>query len=90
MHIKKSKTTVMLIVVILGVFLPYIARLPRGMEWVEQYIQGGFIGVLFLSAFNANILDNNYYLRDVIPPRNMDVYSSSIWISFYFLGTFQL
>ena len=42
-------------IVVLGVLLPFLARLPGGLEWLEQYTDGGVEGVLFLSAFNAPV-----------------------------------
>ena len=46
-----SKARFMLVVV--GIFLPYLARLPRGSEWLEQYTDGGLGDWLFFGAFNA-------------------------------------
>lgn len=42
-----------IIVVVVGVLLPYAARLPRGAEWLHQYTDVGLGGWLFLGAFNA-------------------------------------
>lgn len=36
-----------------GVLLPYLARLPKGVEWVQQYTNVGLIGNLFLGTLNA-------------------------------------
>ncbi|WP_426701385.1 hypothetical protein ACPPVV_18850 [Rhodanobacter sp. Col0626] len=41
------------ILVLVGVLLPYAARLPRGIGWLQQYTDTGMGGWLFLSAFNA-------------------------------------
>lgn len=41
------------IVVLVGVLLPYAARLPRGIEWLRQYTDTSPGGWLFLAAFNA-------------------------------------
>jgi len=41
------------IVVLLGVLLPYAARLPRGMGWLRQYTDMSPGGWLFFAAFNA-------------------------------------
>ncbi len=41
------------LIVIVGILLPYAARLPRGTEWVGQYIGTGRNGFLMLEAFNA-------------------------------------
>ena len=46
-----SKARFMLVVV--GIFLPYLARLPRGSEWLEQYTDAGLRGWLLLGALNA-------------------------------------
>lgn len=42
-----------LIVVLIGIVLPYAARLPRGTEWLEQYTDIGLGGWLLFAAFNA-------------------------------------
>lgn len=42
-----------LIVVLVGIVLPYAARLPRGIGWLQQYTDNGLGAALFLSAFNA-------------------------------------
>lgn len=41
------------IVVLIGVLLPYAARLPHGAEWLRQYTNMGFDGWLFFGALNA-------------------------------------
>jgi hypothetical protein len=41
------------IVVLVGVLLPYAARLPRGIGWLWQYTDTTPGGWLFLTAFNA-------------------------------------
>ena len=42
-----------IIVIALGLMLPYAARLPRGIEWLQQYTSTGLLGWLFFGAFNA-------------------------------------
>ena len=42
-----------ILVVLLGLLLPYATRLPRGAEWLHQYTDLSFGGWLFLGAFNA-------------------------------------
>jgi hypothetical protein len=42
-----------LAVVVIGVLLPYAARLPRGAEWLQQYTDTGWGGFLLISGFNA-------------------------------------
>lgn len=42
-----------LMLVVIGIFLPYLARLPRGSEWLGQYTDAGLGGWLFLSGLNA-------------------------------------
>lgn len=42
-----------ILIVIVGIILPYAARLPRGTEWVGQYTGTGLNGFLMLEAFNA-------------------------------------
>lgn len=39
--------------VLLGILLPYLARLPGGADWLAQYTNTGLAGALFLSALNA-------------------------------------
>ncbi|PKV11583.1 hypothetical protein [Xanthomonas prunicola] len=41
------------ILVLVGVLLPYAARLPRGVEWLAQYTGTAIGGWLFFAAFNA-------------------------------------
>ena len=40
-------------IALVGVLMPYVARLPRGIEWVQQYTNVGLMGNLFLGALNA-------------------------------------
>jgi hypothetical protein len=42
-----------IIVVLVGLLLPYAARLPRGGEWLHQYTDISLAGWLFFGAFNA-------------------------------------
>ena len=46
-----------LVVVTVGVLLPYLARIPgtfvHGASWLSSYFSGGMCGVLFVGAFNA-------------------------------------
>lgn len=42
-----------LAIVLIGILLPYAARLPAGIAWLKQYTDAGLNGFLFLSAFNA-------------------------------------
>lgn len=50
---KKGRITI----VILGILLPYLARIPgsilHGKYWLVQYISGGLAGFLILGGFNA-------------------------------------
>jgi hypothetical protein len=41
------------ILVLVGVLLPYAARLPYGVEWLRQYTDESLGGWLFFAAFNA-------------------------------------
>ncbi|KEZ98708.1 membrane protein [Xanthomonas vasicola pv. vasculorum NCPPB 895] len=41
------------LLVLTGVVLPYAARLPFGLEWLQQYTDTGAGGWLLLVAFNA-------------------------------------
>ena len=45
--------TARIIVVVVGIFLPYLVRLPGGEAWVRPYTDVGVIGFLFFGAFNA-------------------------------------
>ena len=40
-------------IILIGISLPYIARLPGGIDWVKQYANISIGGWLFLGAFNA-------------------------------------
>lgn len=41
------------IIALVGIFLPYAARLPRGLAWLAQYTDVGLGGYLLFGAFNA-------------------------------------
>ncbi len=41
------------LVVLLGIALPYLARLPAGLEWLRQYTAPGLPAALLLGGFNA-------------------------------------
>jgi hypothetical protein len=40
-------------ITLLGILLPYVARLPRGLSWVAQYLDTGLGGFLLIGGFNA-------------------------------------
>ena len=40
-------------VVAVGMALPYLARLPGGIDWLRQYTDAGLGGALLLGGFNA-------------------------------------
>ncbi|MFP7723646.1 hypothetical protein [Lysobacter sp. A3-1-A15] len=40
-------------IVVTGVLLPYLARLPGGLEWLAQYTAAGALGFLLLGVLNA-------------------------------------
>lgn len=40
-------------IVVLGILLPYLARLPGGSSWLHQYTDVGIGAYLFLGVFNA-------------------------------------
>lgn len=42
-----------IIVIIIGVFVPYLARLPGGMDTLGQYVGAGFLGFLLIEALNS-------------------------------------
>ncbi|MCK6474015.1 MAG: hypothetical protein L6R28_20015 [Planctomycetes bacterium] len=42
-----------IIIALVGIFLPYLVRVPRGVAWVEQYTDSSVGGFLFIGAFNA-------------------------------------
>ena len=45
--------TIRIAIVISGILLPYLARIPGGSDWLHQYIDSGIGGFLFFGAFNA-------------------------------------
>ena len=45
--------TIRIAIVIFGILLPYLARLPGGSRWLHQYTDGGISGFLFFGLFNA-------------------------------------
>lgn len=45
--------TARLVIATMGILLPYLVRIPRGVAWVEQYTNGGIAGFVFLEGFNA-------------------------------------
>lgn len=49
MTMRKARVIVMLV----GILLPYAARVPHGIGWLTQYTDNGIGAALFLSAFNA-------------------------------------
>lgn len=49
MTMRKARVIVMLV----GILLPYAARLPHGLGWLRQYTDNGLGAGLFLGAFNA-------------------------------------
>jgi len=46
-------TNVQLKIAMIGILLPYAARLPKGIDWVQQYTSSGLFANLFLGALNA-------------------------------------
>jgi hypothetical protein len=48
-----TMTAARLLVVLFGVSLPYLARLPFGLDWLAQYTDIDIAGWLFFGAFNA-------------------------------------
>ena len=42
-----------IVVVVIGIVLPYFARIPRGVPWVQQYTDVNASGFIFLGGFNA-------------------------------------
>lgn len=42
-----------LALVLIGILLPYLARLPGGLDWLAQYTSTGLAGTLFLGVLNA-------------------------------------
>ncbi|KRB05108.1 hypothetical protein [Lysobacter sp. Root690] len=49
MTMRKARLLVMLV----GILLPYAARVPRGIGWLQQYTDNGIGAWLFMGAFNA-------------------------------------
>ena len=48
-----SINTARLIIVLIGVTLPYLARLPFGVDWLKQYTDIGLGGWIFFGVLNA-------------------------------------
>ena len=48
-----TMTAARLLVVLFGVSLPYLVRLPFGLDWLAQYTDIDIAGWLFFGAFNA-------------------------------------
>lgn len=46
-------TTSRIAIAIFGILFPYLARVPGGTAWVEQYTDKGASAFLLLGAFNA-------------------------------------
>lgn len=42
-------------IIVLGILIPFLARLPGGVEWLKQSTEGSLDGILFISAFNAPV-----------------------------------
>jgi len=42
-----------IVVIVMGVLLPFAARLPGGLDWMGQYLQGSVGLLLLVSGFNA-------------------------------------
>lgn len=42
-----------LLVILIGLLLPYLARLPKGSAWLMQYLDTGAAGLLFFAGLNA-------------------------------------
>jgi hypothetical protein len=40
-------------IVVVGILLPYLVRIPGGLSWLHQYTNVGIAGFLFFGAFNA-------------------------------------
>ena len=40
-------------IAIVGILLPYAVRIPRGLDWLQQYTHTDIGGYLFFGAFNA-------------------------------------
>jgi hypothetical protein len=45
--------TARILIALIGIALPYLARVPRGAHWLDQYIDGGLGSILFFQAFNV-------------------------------------
>jgi|GEM_PF-631785 len=64
MTMRKTRWLVLLV----GVLLPYVARLPGGLEWFLPYANAGIAGALLLGGFNAIawgaiLLASHFYRR---------------------------
>ena len=45
--------TLRIAITVIGILLPYAARIPRGSDWLQQYTDTSVDGFLFFGAFNA-------------------------------------
>lgn len=45
--------TIRIAIVISGILLPYLVRIPGGSGWLQQYTGSGIGGFLFIAVFNA-------------------------------------
>lgn len=45
--------TTRLLIVVVAIVLPYLARIPGGARWLEQYTSAGLGGLLFITACDA-------------------------------------
>lgn len=58
-------------IVLIGIALPYIARLPGGVDWLKQYTSVSIGAWLFFGAFNAiawgAVLALSYLYRHSVP-----------------------
>jgi hypothetical protein len=52
-HDTASMRNARIVVVVIGVLLPFVARLPGGLDWMGQYLLGSVGLLLFVSGFNA-------------------------------------
>lgn len=40
-------------VIVFGILLPYLARVPGGLTWLNEYMSGGIAAFLLIGVFNA-------------------------------------
>lgn len=51
-----SWRTIRISIVVIGLLLPYLVRVPFGLQWLMQYVETGALGFCFISGLNLPTL----------------------------------